>query len=63
MRLVIMLIISLMMMSLISCKTYQTTNASACLIPFDYKDVGANIQNKRALLIHYCICKDESVCN
>ena len=44
------------------CKTFQASNASACAIPFDYGDSGANIANKRALLIHYCLCKDESVC-
>lgn len=52
----------LMMMLLTGCKTFQASNASACVIPFDYGDAGANMTNKRALLIHYCLCKDESVC-
>lgn len=44
------------------CATLRTTNASACLVPFDYEDTGANEQNKRAMLAFYCICVDESPC-
>lgn len=44
------------------CMKLQTTNASACLIPFDYNDVGVNAQNARALLLYYCICEDQSKC-
>lgn len=49
-------------MLLSGCKTYQASNASACVIPFDYGDTGVNDKNARALLIHYCICKDERAC-
>lgn len=42
-------------------KTY-INNASACLVPFDYNDVGVNAQNARALLLYYCICEDRSKC-
>lgn len=42
-------------------KTY-ISNASACLIPFDYNDLGVNAQNARALLLYYCICEDHKKC-
>lgn len=49
-------------MLVIGCKTYQTSNNSACIIPFDYSDEGVNDENARALLIHYCLCKDPKAC-
>lgn len=45
-----------------SCKSYQTSNASVCQIPFDYGDKGVNDTNARGLLIYYCLCKDETPC-
>lgn len=51
------------MMFLTACQTYpKASNASVCVIPFDYGDTGANATNKRALLLHYCLCKDERAC-
>ncbi len=44
------------------CANFNASNASACVVPFDYGDEGVNDQNARALLIHYCICKDEKAC-
>ena len=45
------------------CTKLQTSNASACVIPFDYGDEGVNAQNARALLVHYCLCKDARACD
>ena len=53
--------IGLLVMGACAPKTY-ISNASACLIPFDYGDEGVNAQNARALLVHYCLCKDEKAC-
>ena len=44
------------------CTKLQVSNASACLVPFDYADEGVNEQNARALLMYYCICKDARMC-
>ena len=49
-------------MSGIGCARLQVSNASTCAIPFDYSDEGVNEQNARGLLIHYCLCKDENLC-
>ena len=49
-------------MCAIGCKTAPVTNATACEVGFDYKDTGVNERNARALLAHYCICKDKSAC-
>ena len=51
-----------MMMLGAGCTTWQTSSAGACAVPFDYGDEGVNAQNARALLIHYCLCKDEKAC-
>ena len=58
----IMFMLCLLMTLGAGCTTWQTSNASACLVPFDYGDDGVNDQNARALLIHYCICRDEKAC-
>ncbi len=50
------------MMLSAGCATWRASNASACLVPFDYTDENVNDQNARALLIHYCLCKDERAC-
>lgn len=44
------------------CTKLQVSNASACLVPFDYADEGVNEQNARALLMYYCVCKDARMC-
>ena len=46
----------------VGCTTLQTSSASVCLIPFDYADEGINEQNARALLLYYCLCKNEKAC-
>lgn len=51
-----------LMMFIVGCKTLTVTNATACEVGFDYKDPNVNEQNARALLTHYCICKDEKLC-
>lgn len=43
-------------------KSVMVQTDSVCHIPFDYGDEGVNVQNARALLIHYCLCKDEKPC-
>ena len=60
--LLIMCAIIILMILTAGCSTLRTTNASACLVPFDYSDTGTNAQNKRAMLAFYCICVDESPC-
>lgn len=60
--LLIICVIIVAMILIGGCATLRTTNASACLVPFDYEDTGANEQNKRAMLAFYCICVDESPC-
>ena len=52
----------ILLLCLGGCTTWQASNASACVIPFDYGDEGVNDANAKALLLHYCICKDEKAC-
>lgn len=61
-KLRIMFILCLLMTLGAGCTKLQISNASACLVPFDYGDEGVNDQNAKALLIHYCLCKDENAC-
>lgn len=57
-----MLLVCLSAMFATGCQTLKASNATACAINFDYKDTGVNDQNARALLVHYCICKDKKAC-
>lgn len=52
-----------MMSAAVGCtKSQMVRTESVCRISFDYGDEGVNDQNARALLIHYCLCKDEKQC-
>lgn len=48
---------------LTGCKTVTVSNTTACHVGFDYDDKGVNEQNAKALLAHYCICFDETICD
>lgn len=61
-RLWIMSAVCLLMMLGAGCAGFKASNASACVIPFDYGDGGVNDQNAKALLMYYCLCKDEHAC-
>ena len=54
--------ICLMIPFLTGCVRFQASNATACNVGFDYDDNSVNKQNKKALLVHYCICFDDKLC-
>ena len=62
MRLSTALIICLLLTCAGGCKTFQASNAAACRVEFDYADPGVNEQNARALLVHYCLCRNAQPC-
>lgn len=57
-----MLVICLLTSVVSGCRTIDVTNATACHVGFDYYDTGANDQNVKALMAHYCICVDSKAC-
>ena len=62
-ELLLALIVCLAVLCGNGCKTFRSSNASACRVGFDYADTGVNERNARALLVHYCICNPgEDVC-
>ena len=55
-----LLVICLMLISTLGCRSVTVNNDTACYVGFDYSDTGVNTRNATALIRHFCICNPDN---